>query len=84
MPRDADEMTPREVADFLDVSTTTIRRWANDGTLTPCRIFPGSNYRRYARADVERIKQQMEAGTPVDKRSKRPNKPQTETPEEES
>jgi excisionase family DNA binding protein len=31
-------MTVRQVADFLHVSVSTVRRWSNGGTLRSCRI----------------------------------------------
>jgi excisionase family DNA binding protein len=38
-------LTPREVAELFGVRTTTIVRWAREGTLTPLRT-PGG-HRRY-------------------------------------
>lgn len=37
----ADLLTVQEAADLLDVSTTTIHRRIEDGTLTPAHKLPG-------------------------------------------
>jgi hypothetical protein len=57
-----DEMTPAQAALELGVSPSTIRRYEERGILAPARRLPGSRYRRYARADVERAKQRIAAG----------------------
>jgi excisionase family DNA binding protein len=57
-----DEMTPAQVAEVLGVSPSTVRRYEQRGILKPARRLPGSRYRRYSRADVERAKQRIEAG----------------------
>jgi excisionase family DNA binding protein len=44
-------LTPREVADILGVSATTVRRWARTGALEPSVRTPGG-HRRYRRADI--------------------------------
>jgi DNA repair protein RadD len=41
-----------EAADYVGVSTQTLRRWDSDGQLTAVRR-PGSKYRFYRRADLE-------------------------------
>jgi len=46
-------LTPREVAQLFGVRTTTIARWAREGTLTPLRT-PGG-HRRYRREDIQRL-----------------------------
>lgn len=50
-----DELTPQQVADLLGVSPSTVRRYEAKGILAPARRLPGSKYRRYNRADVERL-----------------------------
>lgn len=55
MERD-DELTPQEVADLLKVSPSTVRRWEKAGVLKPKRRLPGSQHRRYGRAEVEKLR----------------------------
>lgn len=51
---DADALlTPREVAELFGVRTTTIARWAREGTLTPLRT-PGG-HRRCRRQEIQRL-----------------------------
>lgn len=57
-----DEMTPGQVADYLGIAPTTVRRWEKAGILKPYRRLPGSGYRRYRRADVEAVARRMETG----------------------
>jgi excisionase family DNA binding protein len=59
--RAEDELTPGEVAQELGVSAPTVRRWEQRGVLKPSRKLPGSNHRRYSRADVEALKKTMRA-----------------------
>ncbi len=61
--RDPSEMTVGQVADYLQVSAETVRRWERSGELVPARRLPGSGYRRYRRSDVERALRKME--TPI-------------------
>lgn len=61
--RDPSEMTVGEVADYLQVSAETVRRWERTGDLLPSRRLPGSGYRRYRRSDVEKARRAMQ--TPV-------------------
>ena len=46
-------LTPREVAEIFGVRTTTIARWAREGTLTPLRT-PGG-HRRFRREDIQHL-----------------------------
>jgi hypothetical protein len=57
-----DELTPAEVARELGVSASTVRRYEQRGIIAPSRRLPGSGYRRYTRADVERTKKRIAAG----------------------
>ena len=43
-------LTPREVAEILGVRTTTVARWAREGSLTSMRT-PGGHH-RYNRAEI--------------------------------
>lgn len=54
-------MTPREVADLLDISLDSVRRYAREGRLT--RITLGHRTRRYRRADVLRLVRESEDKT---------------------
>lgn len=56
------ELSPREVGEVLNVSTSTVRRWGKSGVFKPTRILPGSNYFRYSRADVEEFRRRLERG----------------------
>jgi excisionase family DNA binding protein len=56
------ELSPREVAEVLKVSTSTVRRWGKSGVFPPTRVLPGSNYFRYSRQDVEDFRQRLERG----------------------
>lgn len=49
------ELTPAEAAEILGVSASTVRRYEDRGLLKPRRLI-GSGHRRYARADVERLR----------------------------
>lgn len=49
-------------AALLGVSASTVRRWGEDGTLSPCRRLPSSGHRRYSRDDVEHLKRRLEHG----------------------
>lgn len=52
LPDDDPLLTPREVAELFGVRTTTITRWAPEGTLTALRT-PGG-HRRYRRQELQR------------------------------
>lgn len=47
-------LTLRQVADFLHVSMSTVRRWSDSGMLRSYRIGPRGD-RRYQRDDVLRF-----------------------------
>jgi DNA-binding transcriptional MerR regulator len=49
-------MTTRQVADFLQVSICSIRRWSSEGILKSCRVGSRGD-RRYWRDDVLRFLQ---------------------------
>lgn len=53
-------LKPKEVAEILDVSHDTVRRWALRGWLRP-HVLP-SGFRRYDREDVERLRRQIQKG----------------------
>lgn len=57
-------LTPREVAGIFGVRTTTIARWAREGTLTAL-VTPGG-HRRYRHQDVRRLLDEQEQATPLD------------------
>jgi excisionase family DNA binding protein len=57
-------LTPREVAEVFGVRTTTIARWAREGTL-PASLTPGG-HRRYRREDVRQLLDAQEQSTPLD------------------
>lgn len=50
----ADYMTVREAAEYLGVSTSTLRNWGRLGKLIPYRN-PMNNYRLYKRTDLDSI-----------------------------
>lgn len=50
---DNDNLTPGQAAEILGVSSSTVRRWEEAGTLVPVRLPSG--HRRYRRADVDRL-----------------------------
>jgi excisionase family DNA binding protein len=47
-------LTIRQVADFLHISISTVRRWSDSGMLRSYRIGPRGD-RRYLRDDVLRL-----------------------------
>jgi hypothetical protein len=55
------ELSPREVAEELNVSASTVRRWKKAGIITPTRVLP-SKYQRYSRQYVEEFRQRLERG----------------------
>jgi excisionase family DNA binding protein len=59
MVGDGEELTPQEVADLLGVSPATVRRWEEREILRPSRRLPGSGHRRYRRADVDALQEQI-------------------------
>lgn len=48
--------TISQVADILGISKETLRRWDNNGSLTPCR-HPDNNYRVYHRSQIAHFEQ---------------------------
>ena len=48
----------RQTADALGVHENTIRRWVDQGILPAARL-PGSNYRRFDPAEVEKVRRGM-------------------------
>lgn len=48
-----------EAASLLGVSISTLRNWDRHGKLTP-RRHPINGYRIYERAEIERLKEQIE------------------------
>jgi excisionase family DNA binding protein len=60
------QLNVRETARRLGVHENTVRNWADRGVLRPLRL-PGSGYRRFDVADVDRIAREMrEAAAPVE------------------
>lgn len=55
------ELNVRDTAQMLGVSENTIRNWAERGVLPPARVLP-SGFRRFSRADVERMRDEMWQG----------------------
>ena len=56
----------RETAGRLGVHENTVRNWADRGILRPLRL-PGSGYRRFDVAEVDRLAREMrEAAAPVE------------------
>jgi len=56
MPKDATQwLSLREASELLGVHPSTLRRWADAGTI-PCTRTPGG-HRRFRRSDIERILQ---------------------------
>ncbi len=59
-------LSVRETARRLGVHENTVRNWADRGILRPLRL-PGSGYRRFDVADVDRIAREMrQAAAPVE------------------
>jgi excisionase family DNA binding protein len=71
----AQHLNVRETARRLGVHENTVRNWADRGILRPMRL-PGSGYRRFDVADVERLAQEMrDAAAPVEEaRAVRPQR----------
>lgn len=57
-----EELTPSEVANELNVSASTVRRYEDMGIIKPTRRLPRSGHRRYSRAAVEEAKRRIAAG----------------------
>jgi excisionase family DNA binding protein len=56
-------LSVRETARRLGVHENTVRNWANRGILRPLRL-PGSGYRRFDAAEVDRVARQMREAMP--------------------
>lgn len=55
-------LTTKEAADKLGVSTRTVQRMADDGTLSPIVRYPGqTGPLLFDEADVERVRKSREA-----------------------
>lgn len=54
-------MTVKEAANFLGVSSMTLRRWDNEEKLKATR-HPINNYRLYERKQLEKILKELEPG----------------------
>jgi len=54
-------MTIKEAANFLGVSSMTLRRWDNEKKLKAAR-HPINNYRLYERKQLEKILKEIEPG----------------------
>lgn len=52
-------LTIAEAASLLGVSVSTLRNWDRQGKLTP-RRHPINGYRMYDRAEIVRLKEQIE------------------------
>jgi excisionase family DNA binding protein len=62
----AQQLNVRETARRLGVHENTVRNWADRGMLRPMRL-PGSGYRRFDVAEVDRLAREMREGAaPVD------------------
>jgi DNA-binding transcriptional MerR regulator len=62
MSKDAEHATYlsiAEAADLLGVSVSTLRNWDRQGKFKP-RRHPFNGYRMYDRAEIVRLKQQIE------------------------
>ena len=55
----ASHLSIAEAASLLGVSISTLRNWDRHGKLTP-RRHPINGYRLYDRAEIERLKEQIE------------------------
>lgn len=53
----AKPITPREAASILHVSCDTLRRWAEDGRITPLRTLGG--HRRYDPFEVRALARRL-------------------------
>lgn len=65
MGRESPYMQTAEAAERLGVSETTVRDWLDSGRIEGWKL-PGSGYRRYLKASVERVRAEMrgESATP--------------------
>ena len=58
MPTTKDMLNVRDTARMLGVHENTVRNWEERGILRALHL-PGSGYRRFAAADVERLRAEM-------------------------
>ena len=58
-PKQSSRLTIAEAASLLGVSVSTLRNWDRLGKLTP-RRHPINRYRMYERAEIVRLKEQIE------------------------
>jgi len=63
-PKISDYLTVREAAEFLGVSTSTLRNWDNAGKLVATRN-PINQYRLYNRDSLMKIREELNAASPV-------------------
>jgi excisionase family DNA binding protein len=56
-----DFLTIKEAAEFLGVTTTTLRNWDRRGKLVPVR-HPLNGYRLYPRSDLEELLKSLGKG----------------------
>lgn len=61
--RTSELLTGRQTARILDIHENTVRNWADAGILPVAEVLPGTRYRRYDPADVERLKRRMATRT---------------------
>lgn len=57
--KQSSRLTIAEAASLLGVSISTLRNWDRQGKLTP-RRHPINGYRMYDRAEIVRLKEQIE------------------------
>jgi hypothetical protein len=58
MPRTKELLNVRDTARMLGVHENTVRNWEERGILRAVHL-PGSGYRRFAAADIERLRAEM-------------------------
>jgi len=54
MPQEITLYTTRQVADLLGVDSSTVRRWALSGKVTPAVTTPGGHM-RFSQADLDQL-----------------------------
>lgn len=58
MNRNKELLNTKQAAEFLGVSTSTIRRWSDNGLLN-CYRVGSSGYRKFERSDIEKLKEKF-------------------------
>jgi excisionase family DNA binding protein len=58
MPEDEKLLTISQAAQRLHISASLLRKWADTGEIKAVKL-PGSGYRRFHPADVERKRREM-------------------------